>query len=864
MKTLLIANLSTKTASATDGNAWQPPPFVFGESVTLALRFVEDRGGVTVPADYEIDSMKAAIGALDARPREKSWALKIGADPQSEDNTTAALGHDCTAKQLENAINALTAIAALYGEAVVSKDDGSWRIVFGGGADEVTLAVVDNTLLPVCSGRISRYEIDDVWHHEVRLVQAPVAFTDAGELVLPDPPEVTRVRAGETSGDFLWNEIQALYVPPDFRATFMLRSGAVARSGQLSIGDTAESLQTAINSMLSDEEAVTVTNVAFQLFHIEWTGRDFEGQGQTLLTVEALNPPPGDLTFTIDLSRAELAAALARAAEVTLPLEVRIWTVGADDVVTPRVAFRQDVTIQRPVIWPDLALVPGVDWLRPLSPKNYQAFNPETVITGQQYYPEVVGDGAATEFAIAHGLATEVVFVFVRENVAGGAQLVQGTDFSVTIDSADEVTVTAIGGAPGADAWLIVVMSAQTVAAFAAGLEIEIDQVTGLEDRLAAIEADLAELMSLIGGGSVIVRSEVAAGAIEIVLPTRREAFPGRFATVPNPADTTNLPRAGRLVPAIHDASADVLAALPLDAASDHEGELWQNTTGDTILLPIRLGPKKPEVADDGYFGSDGRIWYRLTQRGTTKSYFPTDLERELWAIYVNERQLRVKRRLLVEAELTLQMLVATSRMQCRLVIEIGEAPSQSTPVGSAIDITGAGTGTHTLTKDGETIGTFTVNAGTDVITLAAHGLADDDVVRMTNSGGALPGGLAAATDYVVRDKTTDTFKVALLQTATNLKDVEWNATPLLDQRIVIMDTAQVHKYGCQIARTAADEIEALARLYEASEAGGVAPASANFALRARLIDFDTENSITGAKGLVFYESTGVAGIDKL
>lgn len=48
-------------------------------------------------------------------------------------------------------------------------------------------------------------------------------------------------------------------------------------------------------------------------------------------------------------------------------------------------------------------------------------------------------------------------------------------------------------------------------------------------------------------------------------------------------------------------------------------------------------------------------------------------------------------------------------------------------------------------------------DASTEVITSSAHGLRDGDVVQFT---GTLPSGISAATDYIVRDRTRDTFKV--------------------------------------------------------------------------------------------------------
>lgn len=58
-------------------------------------------------------------------------------------------------------------------------------------------------------------------------------------------------------------------------------------------------------------------------------------------------------------------------------------------------------------------------------------------------------------------------------------------------------------------------------------------------------------------------------------------------------------------------------------------------------------------------------------------------------------------------------------------------------------------------------VGTVVGEADDDTLTLNAHGLTAGSRVRFANSGGALPTGLAAATDYYVRDVTANTFKVA-------------------------------------------------------------------------------------------------------
>lgn len=55
----------------------------------------------------------------------------------------------------------------------------------------------------------------------------------------------------------------------------------------------------------------------------------------------------------------------------------------------------------------------------------------------------------------------------------------------------------------------------------------------------------------------------------------------------------------------------------------------------------------------------------------------------------------------------------------------------------------------------------FTADAVTDILTSAGHGLANADQVQVSTLGGVLPAGLAASTNYHVRDATADTLKLA-------------------------------------------------------------------------------------------------------
>jgi hypothetical protein len=57
--------------------------------------------------------------------------------------------------------------------------------------------------------------------------------------------------------------------------------------------------------------------------------------------------------------------------------------------------------------------------------------------------------------------------------------------------------------------------------------------------------------------------------------------------------------------------------------------------------------------------------------------------------------------------------------------------------------------------------GTFTALASTDVLTKVAHGGLTGQKAQVSNSGGALPAGLSAATDYFMIKIDADTFYLA-------------------------------------------------------------------------------------------------------
>jgi hypothetical protein len=781
MKQLVSVNLTTRTAKD-----WVPPVLTFGESLTLALRLYKNSAGSEIEAGLTINSLKASIGIVDARPRGGQCALKIGTDPQSSTNTTAALEFNVAASKLKERINAVDAAAA-YGAARVVWSDGSWLIFFGDQTEQVPMTVVDNGMWPVSIGRVTAWQASGKWVHELRFTQAPVAFTSSHDIVLPPSPEVTRIQAGGTDGTEEWNEIQQLYVPAEFRGAYTLKRG-FTKTTLLSREDGIDTIQEAMQALGADCWKVTLP--VSDKPTIEFIG-DYAGQSQELLVTTVEQAPPGDLAFTLVLDRAELAAALRRAGEaVTLPLEIRVIGTDENGFTGEQLALTLDVMIQPPLIWPDMEEVPLLDLLRPYSPKTYVPYGAGNELVGQKYYRAVVGDGVLEEFVIATGLNSETVYVFGRENISGGRQLIDGTDFSVTIDDDNQVTVTALTGAPAEDAWVFVIFSAQTLAQWAADLTVTVPQVVAgggypslpsymdsTSVRLEALEAILPSI------GAPATSSQDSGVVIELpdtkeVLFSKKTAEELKSAWDADGLDATKIGRATMIFPAVHDASLTSYAAGDLPALA--VGSVWTNDTAG--VLDMGRGIYGGKVAVGGFFASDGRARYAVTRDGATNSYYPTGFHRELWRIFVNEKMLRINRTLDVQFGIALQLANATSNAQWILVIEKGTAPSQSTP-----SVTG-----------------------------------------------------------------------------TNLENVVWDTTAILSQRLIITGNRQTHSFGARIKRelvSLVDTIKLDTMLYGVWEGNdAAAPATANFALRARLINFDTENALaTDAKGSVVYEIIGAS-----
>lgn len=773
MRRLLYANLVNRAPATRDGNTVTFPPFLAGEQATFAIRFLDDVAGSLVQTTLDVVSIRAGVGRRDAAPTRGTFSLKIGAAVSGSTNTTSALPYNASTQAVAAALNAVTDGTGDYS---VTRDGPDYLIRRTGG-ETFVLAGAANELEPTSFVRVRTATRNSITTHRVTLVQAPMAFTDSFDTVVPEAPSVNTVRDGgsDPSNTYFWNEIQELYVPPDFRGTYQLKRG-YARTSLLDITDGPEEIQAALNAILSEENgSVAVTNPQAQKAMIEFRG-DLGGIDLDPLEVTVFSAPPGDPTFVIDLNTQEIFRELAQAVAVDLVFEVEVDAriVPGDEGSGIRTIklWSVPVTVARPVNWEGLAAAQNIDWLRPPGPRDYVPFTEDQILTGQQQaFSAVIGDGEATEFSIDHNLSSELCQVVVRENSSGG-RLIPANEYEVALDSDDSLTIT-FDAAPGEDALAVFVVAIGPESVFQSHTHTQA-QIVGLVDLLDALGERVETLETILPSTGPAATNASQPSGIEIELPQTKEALFFKGAAVES-FTAAALGRAPMMLPAVHDATITDFSALPLPAVA--ADTVWQNTTGAT--LDLGRGIYGGKVLDDGFFASDGRALYAVNRSGTSTSYFPAGFDRELWRIYVNDKMLRLNRTLDVQFGLATQLANATSNAQWLLVIERGTATSQSTPT------------------------------------------------------------------------TPDT----------NLENIVWESSPVLSQRIILTQNRQTHSFGARIKRALVSSVDTITMdtmLYGVWEgADALAPTTANFALRARLIHFDTENALASdARGWVTYEIT--------
>lgn len=685
----LFCDFANRRLVSRDGSTFTLAPITEGDTLIFTLR-PQERGeaGDLREKDLPIRTIRASWGCVKEAPAAGTFKLT------SALGTTAAIQFDEAANQFSAKITPLFAVPPVE---VTSPAPGCWTGKLTGGvlaefepAPDPEEGDASNRLEPVSFVRVrtwQRYGAE--WWFEVRLIQAPLAWNiDGHERVLPDPPSVRRIAAGNAGSDVIppSNELQALKLPPDFRGTYFIRWNN-RKTAVLGIDDGPDELAAAFNAMFegSTTTRFAVTNPEPDNAYIEFVG-PLAGEPQPLATVEVNSFPPGVVTFDVPFDRAELFTALRAVPFLELPLEIEAEL---GDPETPEVPGRLVTLVQRATlrvereeIYRELESVQSINWQRPPARRNYIPYTPEQIIVGTHSYSAAIGDGASLEISCPHNLGSSSGQIAVRQNIGGGRLLAAGVEYGVTFPSENEL-VLFFATAPAVASLVLTFTAAGPVETFLAHTH-TMAQINGLLDRLAGQDARLENLEDLLPSASLAREDETSEPA-EQELPELAELYPGRFTAGFDPSKVTattpaaSLPRPAPLLPAIHDATIDNLTSS-LPAAAGNAGKVYQNNTTAAILLPGGGGRRTAYVLVSGYAGSDGRALYRVTKDGATNSYFPTDLERDLFVLHFNEKQWRAGGRIQIAFDLELQLMRANTRAQMVVVIEAGSAPKQTAP----------------------------------------------------------------------------------------------------------------------------------------------------------------------------------------
>lgn len=788
MKLNVFCNVTQRRAEATESGAalvW--PDFTAGDRLKISFRFTEQIGPSRVVRELAVRSARLTLGVIDAPPLAGHFTLKVGAAASDLSNTTPTLMYNASQSAIEATLNALPVVknTALHPCRVV-QDGGSFFIRFADKSDP-GLSVPWNTLDPRSFVRILPREEAGAMVMEMRLMQAPLAQAPVFTREVPQAPYVTTIQDGsvDASNTYFTPEIQRVTIPALFRGSFILRAGLYAKSPILDVeadeDDIAEALKTLYGAQGYKPR---VRSEGDGRYLVVFDDKLSLGLDMLEMFVEVFTAPQGDVTFDLDLDTREVFAALRTEAvrkDCYLELEAEVCDDGEnpdDALVTARTItlLQQTVTLRRELTWNGAMAAALVDWQRPPVNRDHVPFALDQVITGQQQaFPATIGDGDKTDWTIVHNLGSMVVQVLVYSMVTG--RRLRDDEYAVFVESLNAVTLV-FPSAPGVSTLAAYVVGMGPASVFQAHSH-TIAQVINLQnflDDLASRVATLEEQLPTVHVGVV----EESGGIIEIPIPEVTEAlfYRGEPLEIKDGELPTLPRRAPYMLPAIHTDVNTTSLPMPLpEGAAMVPGVLWVNDTGGSVMIPGGGGVRGVWLPSNRFVGCDGRMIYPVTRDGTTKSYFPTAFERELFAFFVSDKML-ANRRLEMIFEVSVATVGASSRASWLVEIQAGTAPQDTTP-GS---------------------------------------------------------------------------------TGPNLQDVVWNETPILRERLVLTQELVPHAFGVRIKNAAGGMVCDVRNYGLWSGNNAAAPANANFALRARLRNFDTENSQPQARGWVVYRLGSASG----
>ena len=865
--------LNTSTLAATsriDGGGFSPPPVRAYSDVILRFRLAREIEGESVPDDREIDSVSARIGFQDTEPTSGTVTLAITLGVNTV--TTAALAYNAAASAVKTAIDtALTGspISAL-GPCTCEDTDEGYRIIFADTDETVTIAAGSNKLWPASFVNADRIEFDGGWATLLAYRQAPVAEVSTAEETVPGEPTVTSIQVGSTEDGVSLNEIQKITLNPAYSgATWRLVWDGV-KGSVLPGFPTVEQLQESLDGLAPDNGTFTLIAVEDGVL-VEFGGV-MAGEAQSLMTTEEFTAPPTEWLVKLPTATAAMRTMMAGAGtdnEIELPMDI-VVTVLDDDAPEgeQKLVFPFEVTFTRPVADDARNVSAGLDWTQPLSRTSNAPFSTNALLVGNRAMRFTIGDGVATSFALAHNLGS------LSANFTANASTEVCTSAGHNLHNGDPVTVSTSGTLPGGLSagvtYFIISSTTDTfqLSATPNGSAVNITSTgSGTHSFLVAdgtTDAVFVEVWEKSGGLTRISPEDYT-----VVRTSANLVTVSGFASTP----TSNkyeviVMTAGR--PATYQAHTHTVAEVTgLQAIIDSLGErvsalealapagvpFTETSTGagaiSRTLLPVwnvlrsRILPEVP----------DGLLtWSPYTLAAPLRS------SRLLPAVHVSSTEVLPTPLPAPGAAYTGKVYsTATARADFPGGLLAGDFAACDGREWYRVAKETASQKTYYPTIFNLELFRLAVNENQLVTRSVAEVLFGFEVALYPDSRNPRARRSAATWSLLLElgEWTGDTTPAT---TGENLDEFFTDPVILAEQRIHITESPSQHRFGATVTRSGAGVLTATATKY-GKEIAATAPSTANFALRARLARFDTENDPSDARGLIAVRGLSV-GLD--
>lgn len=863
MNARVYLNTSTNSATARiDGGGFSPPTIRAYSDVMVRFRLSREIEGESVLDEREIDSVAARIGYPDSAPTSGTVTLEITVGGDTV--TTAALAYNATAAQVKTALDTAlddSALDALQPTTVESVAEG-YSIIFADASETVTVEAGSNKLRPLSFVNADRVAFDGGWSTTLAYRQAAVAETAVAVETVPAGPSVTREQAGNTEDGVALNEIQKITLSPAYSgATWRLVWDGV-KSTVLPGFPTVEQIQAALDGFAPTGGTFTLLAIEDGVL-VEFAGT-MAGEGQELMTTEEFTAPPTEWLVTLPTDTAAMRTMMAGAGvdnEIELPMDITVVVLD-DDAPDgeQKLIFPFDLTFTKPVGDDSRNVFAGLDYTQPLSRTSNQPFSTNSLLVGNRAMRFTIGDGVATSFLLAHNLGS------LSANFTANASTDIITSAGHNLHNGDPLTVSSTttlpAGLSAGVTYFVISVTTDTfqLAATPGGSAINITSAgTGTHSFLVAdgtTDAVFVEVWEKAGGLTRISPEDYT-----VVRTTANSVTVSGFGSTPT-ADKYEVivMTAGRPatyqahthpvaeiigLQAIIDGINTRLSALELVAPSDFGLLVAAGTFEESVMLPdfFELFPyyvTPPARPDGGLLPA-----LDLT---TIPSYGG-----QLFAA-------------VHDAAVT----ALSTTTVGGLVVPIAASPSYIGSVfqnqtGAVVDVDGVdlvddgyvacdGTTWYIVTQYGASPGSSYYPAQFER-TLWTAVVSDLDLISgrmaevMFDFGAMTIRANTPVYCHLVIEYAALTADTTPGTPGGNIADDAWVATPALSFPLDLTSTPRHRSYGYRVTRSG-DALTAQ-QLRSGVWASATAPATTRFALRARLVRFDTANDVAAPEGYI-------------